>query len=195
MQILLCIIRKTWGFQKREDGIALTQFVKATGLKKPAICRAISSLEEKRLIVIKNDNGMVKKYRVNKHFETWKPLSKKKTLSKLITNVNEKDNPPLSILSTTKDTSTKNTFTKDRPSRACPIASDFKVSPEMRAWFSEQGFKHIEIDSETAIFIDYWTGRGKPMKDWTSTWRNWMRRADRWAADNRKKQNAREGWI
>ena len=111
MQVLIFIIRKTWGFQKKQDSIALSQFARGTGLKKPTVCRALSGLEEKN-IIIKKDNGIAKTYRINKYYENWKPLPKKITLSKKIMSVSKKDNDPLSLLSTTIKTSTKKTITK-----------------------------------------------------------------------------------
>jgi len=39
MQILLVILRKTYGWNKRQDAISLSQFFKDTGMKKPSIIR------------------------------------------------------------------------------------------------------------------------------------------------------------
>ena len=39
--VLLYIIRKTIGFNKKSDGISLSQFVKFTGASKPTIIKAI----------------------------------------------------------------------------------------------------------------------------------------------------------
>ena len=36
-QVLDCIFRKTYGWNKCEDSISLTQFMEMTGLKKPAV--------------------------------------------------------------------------------------------------------------------------------------------------------------
>lgn len=111
-QVLDMIFRKTYGFHKKEDTIALSQFCLATGLKKPIVCRALAKLIEMNLI-IKKDNGDGIIYRFNKDYTTWKPLSKKITLSKKIMTVIKKDNASLSLLSTTKDNTTKDTLTKD----------------------------------------------------------------------------------
>jgi len=84
MQCLWVIFRKTYGWHKKQDDIALSQFCQFTNLKKPNVCRAISKLLSKKIIVIiKKDNG-ISSYGFNKDFETWEPLSKKITLSKKI---------------------------------------------------------------------------------------------------------------
>jgi phage replication O-like protein O len=91
-QILDFIIRKTYGFCKKNDQISLSQFVEATGIIKQNAKRAINDLLSKKIIVvIKNDYGIAQVYEFNKNYEEWKPLSKKITLSKLITPVIKND--------------------------------------------------------------------------------------------------------
>ena len=43
-QVLDAVFRKTYGWNKREDKISLSQFEKMTGLARPSICRAIKKL-------------------------------------------------------------------------------------------------------------------------------------------------------
>jgi phage replication O-like protein O len=113
-QVLDTILRKTYGWNKTEDAISLSQFVEMTGIKKPNIIGAINSLLSKKIIiVIQIDNTPAKVYRFNKNFDEWIPLSKKITLSKKIIGVIQKDNPSLSKRIPTKDTTTKDTTTKD----------------------------------------------------------------------------------
>jgi phage replication O-like protein O len=108
MQVLMVVIRKTWGFHKKEDGIPLSQFQQATGINKPNISRALNELLSKKIIVkngfIKIDNKHIQVLGINKDFQKWVPLSKKittfikkdkKALSKKITSKynRSKDNP------------------------------------------------------------------------------------------------------
>lgn len=65
-QVLLCIIRKTYGFKKKVDWIANCQIVKATGLHKTTVSRALKKLEQKGLI---NRNG--KTIGFQKDWEQW----------------------------------------------------------------------------------------------------------------------------
>jgi phage replication O-like protein O len=90
MQILLFIFRKTYGFNKKHDAISLSQFHLATGINTPNICRAIKTLIAMN-IIIKKDNQHATEYRINKDYASWKPLSKKITLSKKIIEIVEKD--------------------------------------------------------------------------------------------------------
>jgi phage replication O-like protein O len=113
-QVLDVILQKTYGFNKKEDVIALSQFCAKTGLKKPIVCRAINKLEEMKLI-IKKDNDIANSYSLQKDYSKWEPLSKKITLSKKIISVIKKDNPSLSLLRHTIATTTKTTITKTIP--------------------------------------------------------------------------------
>lgn len=123
MQVLLVIIRKTYGYCKKKDAISLSQFVAATGIKKPNVCRAVKKLLDMNIIkplskkiikIIEKDNAYISEYELNKDCSSWIPLSKKITLSKKIKNVIEKDNLPLSKKIPTKETITKETITKER---------------------------------------------------------------------------------
>lgn len=80
-QCLDAIIRKTYGFNKKQDAIALSQFVEMTGLKKPTIVRAINGLLSKNLIyVIKKDNKPAHVYEFNRHYNRWAVLAKKQCI-------------------------------------------------------------------------------------------------------------------
>jgi len=126
MQIFLFILRKTYGFKKKNDVIALSQFA-ATGITKTHISRAISKLEEMNLIVTQKGNKNGISYGINKHFSTWKSLPKKVTLPKKVMTVTQKGNKPLPKKGTTKET-TKETITKER----LEICEAWKSFVEMR---------------------------------------------------------------
>jgi phage replication O-like protein O len=78
--VLWVILRKTYGWHKKEDFITLSQFSISTNLKKQPIIRAIKKLQSKGIItVIQKDNGTQNIYRFNKKLTEWEPLSKKIT--------------------------------------------------------------------------------------------------------------------
>lgn len=114
--VLWVIIRKTYGWRKKEDRISLSQFAKVTGLKRQTASRAINKLASKKIIgVIKNDDSGINVYCFNKHFDEWGVSSKKITVSsKKIRGVIKKDNRVSSKKMPTKDTITKDTITKDK---------------------------------------------------------------------------------
>lgn len=85
MQILLTVLRKTFGFNKKEDIISLSQFNLYTGIAKPSIIRGIKQLESMNLIY-KNVNRNGRTYCINKDYSTWKPLTKKLIIYKEVNN-------------------------------------------------------------------------------------------------------------
>jgi phage replication O-like protein O len=92
-QVLDLIFRKTYGFSKKTDKISLSQFVEKTGLSKPHVCKALSTLSEMKLIITQKGNDM-NTYSFNKDYDQWQPLPKKVTLPKKVMTVTEKGNCP-----------------------------------------------------------------------------------------------------
>ena len=72
-KILFALLRKTYGWNKSEDSISLSQFSIQTGLKRPHVCRAINELCHMN-IVTKIGNGYITKYKLQKDFDKWKSL-------------------------------------------------------------------------------------------------------------------------
>ena len=92
-QIFLTILRKTYGYQKKQDCISLAQFEFATGLPKNKICEALNKLEEMNLIIItEKGNKLAKTFEINKTYKSWNPLPKKVTLPKKGIIITEKGN-------------------------------------------------------------------------------------------------------
>lgn len=151
-QVFDCILRKTYGYHKTEDAISLSQFCLATNLKKPNVVRSISKLIAVNLI-IKKDNDKENLYSINKNFDTWKPLSKKITLSKRLKTVIKKDNETVikkdtyKIYKDTKD----NKDTKDIYSLAVEIISDLN---------SKTGKHYLATTEETQKLIKTLLKRG-----------------------------------
>ena len=69
-QVLLCIIRKTYGFHKKVDWIANSQIIEATGLVKSTVSRALKSLEQQKLI-----SRNKKRIGFQKDWEEWQKVS------------------------------------------------------------------------------------------------------------------------
>lgn len=97
-QCLDFILRKTYGFNKKSDMISNSQFVKATGLKKQAVSRALNGLILKN--VIKKDDRYIPSYEFNKNYTLWKVSSKKITVNKNDYNLSSKKSPTKDIKKT-----------------------------------------------------------------------------------------------
>lgn len=89
-QVLDCIIRKTWGWGKKTDKIALSQLCEATGLKKTSIIKARKKLMAMNLITVtKKVNGTTISYGIIKDYNKWRPLPKKVTKNKKQTKLKD----------------------------------------------------------------------------------------------------------
>jgi len=151
MQCLAVIIRKTYGWHKRSDWIALNQFAEMTGINKPHVKRALNALVDRNIIVAEKGNKKHPSYRINKKFNQWKLLPKKVTnkkqpaeipvdmndsasnpgaesLPKKAKGVAKKGNPSLPKKAPTKEPITKETTTTttEHPGCSCSCENSFE---------------------------------------------------------------------
>lgn len=115
LRLSLLVIRKTYGFNKKEDAISLSQMCRNTGLSKIRCSQVINSLQLKRVITVTVFcNGIGKKYKFNKNYEEWNTVTEKcNRYGKAKDTVKEKRNPPSRKSVTTKDILTKDILTKE----------------------------------------------------------------------------------
>jgi len=162
MQIFLTILRKTYGYGKKEDRIALSQFVEATGVSKTHVLRAIDKLVDMN-IVTKNGNGYIVSYGINKIYQEWKPLPKKGTFPKkviIVTNKGNKRTPKRDIQ--------KKKENKERGIIPPPIESVIEYCLQ----------RNRGVDPEK--WYDHYTSNGwkvgkTKMVDWRAAVRTWER--------------------
>jgi phage replication O-like protein O len=165
MQCVLFIIRRSYGWKLREREISILEFVQATGIKAPNVCRALRELKEKRVItIIKKDNRTHTTYRFNKYFAQWKSIKRKNTakkllskkiikpqklLSKKIIPIIKKDNnkplSPIIVKDSTKDIKTKDTPYTPPPQKALTKTEILEVDAESVIDFMNgQAGKHFK---------------------------------------------------
>jgi len=82
-QVLLCILRKTYGFRKKVDYIANFQVQTATELGKSVVSRALRELQERNIII---RNG--KSVGIQKDWEKWKVSSLDNSVAKVSRTAN-----------------------------------------------------------------------------------------------------------
>lgn len=66
-QVLFFFIRKTYGFNKKEDKVSLTQFEKGTGVSRPTVVKALKNLVAQNILV----KSALLVYKLNKDYDTW----------------------------------------------------------------------------------------------------------------------------
>ncbi len=69
-RVLWCILRKTYGWNKKADRISYSQFQDATGIDRRHIGRSLSSLKTRQIITCQGD-GYSLEYGLQKDYELW----------------------------------------------------------------------------------------------------------------------------
>lgn len=69
--ILLFIFRNTYGWQRKEDLLALNFIAEGTGIKKQHVCRTLAKLREKKMVVMRKDRRGYNLYGFQKDYEQW----------------------------------------------------------------------------------------------------------------------------
>jgi len=75
LAVILYIIRKTYGFQKKTDKISLSQFTKDLGRSRNTIISALKEVQDMNIVVLVkqgNNTGECNEWMINKYFNTWK---------------------------------------------------------------------------------------------------------------------------
>jgi len=135
-QVLDCIFRQTYGFNKTVEIITLGKISVMTGLRKSTIIKARKKLISMNLITQKGND----KYSFQKDFDVWKPLPKKEKLPKKETIVTQKGNLPLpkKEISTDEPKDMIKDMIKD-----IGDFSVFKITPEQTNLLNT-GFEHYK---------------------------------------------------
>jgi len=79
---------------------------------------------------------------------------------------------------TPSSTSTSTSSMVKRPAKKCP--KDFEVTDDMKTWVKTE-CPLVDYAEQTKVFRDYEFTAAK--SDWVGTWRNWMRKANQFAAE------------
>lgn len=107
-RVVYAIIRKTWGFQQKDDRIPVSQIVELTKIHKAHISRALKSLISRK-IVTKNGN----KLGIQKNVKLWKmeklpKMVTPKKLPDMVTPVTKNGNKKLPKMADSKESKETN---------------------------------------------------------------------------------------
>lgn len=108
--VTMSVIRRTYGFGKKEDWISYTQFQKMTGKTRPVVWKAIESLVTKKILVTKKELGRTI-YSLNKRYSEW-VVAKSKLVTKKKRGSYKKETRVVNKSKPTKESITKETLQK-----------------------------------------------------------------------------------
>lgn len=189
--VVLAVIRKTYGFNKKTDDMTMTQIASITGLARSHVGETVAGLVEKNVFLIRDgEHGKV--LGISKNYRAWNFEQRTETGSSQNRNVpktgttcsqngksefpkreivvpesgHTKDNPKRQLQKTTP---------KDRHAKR-QLPADFTLTPEREA-FGNRIAPHVVMADEFAQFCDFHRSRGNAMLDWDAAWRTWCRNA------------------
>ncbi len=114
-QILWVILRKTYGWNKKMDRIALSQFEKLTGIPRKKCFQLLKQLSNRKIItksVPHKGDGYIVSYGLNESYNGWKVSPIKGVSPIKVPGVPHKGSMVSPIKGTTKETLTKDTRQK-----------------------------------------------------------------------------------
>jgi phage replication O-like protein O len=149
LRLALFIIRKTYGYNKKEDYISLTQMMDAIGLNKTRASQVINRLRLRNIVTVtEKRNGLTVKYSFQKNYEKWGPLQKSVT-------VTEKCNDRYTFTkkTVTQKCNHKRQYTKDNITKDKGLSlSDIEFIDDLK---KRSIYKDIDIDHELGK-MDVW---------------------------------------
>jgi len=143
LAICLYVIRKTYGYNKKEDEISLSQFQNGTGRSRPTITKALKRLLlVKILLLVKKGNvkGGCNIWAFNKYYENWELVKTPYLVKKMTKPSKEKLKNLVKVPLHTKDNTKDNTKERD----------EYIPTPKDKAKFFFKGITDFlgSVDSE-----------------------------------------------
>jgi len=145
--VVMCVWRKTYGWNKKEDRISLSQIALETGIKSCNIAKTITQLQNKN-ILCKNGN----KRSVNKRYNEWK-VEWRVVSHQILGSISS--DTVTSISSDTYKRQYKYTNTKDRGagSNPQPHLGEKKESNIIKIMYN---YEPISETSDLFVIIERW---------------------------------------
>lgn len=150
--VVMLVLRKTYGFQKKEDEIALSQFTKNTPYTLPTICKALKVLQLVKVIkLVKVGKSKIcsNLYTFNKNYEEWQLVRKAK-----LVKVRKSTSKDLEIQLVKKPLDTKETIQKKDTKEREREHREVRVEEELL--LKMQGRYVGDVVGEIEEFEKYW---------------------------------------
>ncbi len=183
-QIIWVVLRKTWGWHKKEDTISLGQFAKFTGLSRVSCYEAIQKLLPK-MVLLANKDTYITKYRFNKLYNEWTVTengNSNKVLPKTVIGVTENGNrvlpktvtkllPKKGHTKEKKETYTKETIQKKGTFTTLKSLDETVLQEIADKYDVPVSFVKSKLDDMT----NWLQSKGKVYKDYRAALSNWVK--------------------
>jgi phage replication O-like protein O len=189
-QVIWCVLRKTYGWNKKEDKISLSQLVQMTGKSRRMVIYAIQNLEAKKMIFVSRSFQQVNIITFNKNYNEWnknesseqykklhlvQKVAPSATNGKYLVQHSVNDIPKVAP---TKETLTKET--KQKKERLTSADSFFSKIQENPKGLEEKATKYDVREKDILYCVEQageWA-RGNSLAD--NTWVWWDGFLNRW---------------
>ncbi len=177
-QILICLFRKTYGYQKKSDYITNSQIVEFTGLDKSVVCRGLKNLADKKLI--NRENGVIS---IQKDWEQWQLTKQSTKREKKLTKQSTNNGKQLTEQSTGVDQTvnkklTKQSNTKERKKLIQKKGNISLKEKTLEIAETLRGkYPNLDFDHQMEKFMAYWFEGGRKLKNPKLAIMNWMDKA------------------
>lgn len=166
-KVVLFVLRKTYGWQKKADVMSLSQIVTGTGLHREHTCTCINELVAMKVLLKQSHrNGQL--IELNKKYKEWKVLPKQQHVAKTVTDCYQNSNESVTKTVTTKET--KKTIKRNIP-------ENFSVSDRVASWAKKNG--HSNLDKHLDAFVLACEKHGYKYANWDSAFMTAIR--ENWA--------------
>ena len=187
-QVLMCIVRKTYGFHKKQDYLTNSQIIEATGLGKTVVSRCLTLLQKGNFIV---RNGHITG--LQKDYELWQH-----ELTKQITKVSKLDNSKIDKKLAKQEHEltkqiTKVSYSLDTQKKKETIQKKSSISFEEYKETLRDQYPELDFDNEFKKWHLYWFEGNKKCKNPKLALHNWMDKAREYKKELQRKRDIENG--
>ena len=185
LTIVLAVIRKTYGFNKKQDEIGLSQFRDITGMARQHASKAIIELRDMNVLTV-GEGRYANLISLNKRYKEWgnksitksvTPITKSvtvKPITESVTGYHQNGSKSITELGTTKDIPKDNTKRQGKKKPATQLQDDFMLTEGSIAYAQK---KNINIAQEFDSFKNWHMAKASTFSDWQAAWRTWCDKA------------------
>jgi phage replication O-like protein O len=167
-KVVLFVLRKTYGWNKKADVMSLSQIMEGTGLDRSNASKTLAELSEMK-VLLKQQHSAGQLIELNKKYKSWGVLLNQPHVVKTTTKVWLKQPSAVVKTTTTKDTTKRQLKTT--------IPNDFGISERIRVWAEKN--VHHSLDIHLENFIGVCRAKGYRYVDWDEAFMNAIR--NNWA--------------
>lgn len=172
-RILFALWRKTYGWNKKNDVISISQIVSMTSIHKSHVCHALNRLIKRNIVVKIGVARTGNKLQFQKDYTRWIELPKQATVARTGNTVARTGNKLLRVQAHTKDT-IKDTKTKDRE-RSLSSRQEYLDNPPTEDILTLMGASSAseeQIRAKASALKDYCESHGRRYKNYAAFLRN-----------------------